>query len=293
MLDGFPLGTGGPGGPSDPAALMGLESSLGLCAVPGRRADRASTLSLSRCLLSTLCAPGPAGGPRARQRALGLGCRDTGHRDPVLKAQGPWVTSGLCLQPAEGWMPAGPHGSWRVGACPAWMQQPVGVRGPSQKGPPPCQPQPLWTATGPGVGRPQDWASSPRTAAVAPGLGARVGGSCKEGLPQGRPEPRTRPAGLLNTWPLQSRRAGNLTSGRGALRRRPAAPSADLGTAAAQSPPQGRAVWPVPLSDVLAQPWSEGATFCTGMPPLPWARPAQPREPAGLRGACSGGPCTT
>lgn len=188
-------------------------------------------------------------------------------------------------------MPAGPHGSWWVGACPAWMQQPVGVRAPSQKGPPPCQPQPLWTATGPGVGRPQDRASSPRTAAVAPGLGARAGGSCKEGLPQGRPEPRTHPVGLLNAWPLQSRRAGNLTSGGGALRRRPAAPLADLGTAAAQSPLQGRAVWPVPLSDVLAQPSSEGATFCTGMPPLPWARPAQPREPAGLRGACPGGPC--
>ena len=56
-------------------------------------------------------------------------------------------------------------------------------------------------------------------------------------------------------------------------------------------PPQGHAVWPVPLSDVLAQPWSEGATFCTGTPPLPWARPAQPWEPAGPRGACSGGPC--
>ena len=35
VLDGFPPGNGEPGGPSDPAALMGLESSLGLCAVPG------------------------------------------------------------------------------------------------------------------------------------------------------------------------------------------------------------------------------------------------------------------
>lgn len=63
VLSGIPPG---PGGPSCPAALKSLESSLGPChARGGARADRGPTLTRRSCLSSTLCAPGPASETKA------------------------------------------------------------------------------------------------------------------------------------------------------------------------------------------------------------------------------------
>lgn len=222
---------------------MGLESPLGLCAVPGE-AGRQSlhTLPQQMFVKHTVCAR-PAGGTKARQRALGLGCRHTGRRDPVLKAQGPWVTSGpwqgpeQCLQPAEGGDAS--RTPWELeGRCPPSLDGAAsGCKGPQPERAP-SLPAPTSVdshrsgrgeASGSGLVR-RDGSSD------APGLGARAGRSRKEGLPQSPPEPCTRPGGLLSAWPLQSRRAGDLSSGWGALRSRPPAPSADLGPAPARSP---------------------------------------------------------
>lgn len=243
VLDGFPLGTGGPGGPSDPAALMGLESSLGLRALVGA-AGRQSlhTLPQQMSVKHAVCArpcpwdQGQAEGPGPgvqRHRPQGPSVKGSGAVGDIWAVAGPGAVPSACR---------GVDASstlWELaGRCPPSLDAAAsGCKGPQPERAP-SLPAPTSVdshrsghgeASGSGL-VPQDSSSD------APGLGARAGGSCKEGLPQSRPEPRTRPAGLLSAWPLQSRRAGNLTSGWGALRRRPPAPLADLGTAAAQSP---------------------------------------------------------
>ena len=129
---------------------------------------------------------------------------------------GPWQGPEQCLQPAEGWDAS--RTPWELeGRCPPSLdgtasgcKGPQPERAPSLPAPTSVDSHRSGRGEASGLGLvPQD------SSRDAPGLGARAGRSGKEGIPQSRPEPCTRPAGLLSAWPLQSRRAGHLTSGGG------------------------------------------------------------------------------